>query len=202
MKIICVGRNYNAHIRELDNEKPSSPVIFLKPPSSILRGNIFYLPQFSQVIHYETEIILKISREGKQIQLDKASQYFDSIGLGLDLTARDLQKTLKSKGLPWELAKAFDDSAVISRFVSKARWENTAALQFQLLVNGEIRQDGNTKSMIFSFAEIISFISKYMRLETDDIIFTGTPAGVSRLKPGDHLQGYIQNESFLDLQIK
>lgn len=202
MKIICVGRNYMKHIEELDNEKPAAPVIFLKPSSSILGSNIFKLPAFSRAIHYETEIILKINRAGKHIGLEQASEYFDSLSLGLDLTARDLQNNLKSKGLPWELAKAFDNSAVISHFVPKDQWEEITNLPFQLFVNGELRQDGNTNRMIFSFNEIISFVSDYMTLEKGDLIFTGTPAGVGKLEPGDHLQGYILKEPFFNLKIE
>lgn len=202
MKIICVGRNYTKHIEELGNSKPTAPVIFLKPPSSILKTNVFKLPTFSTNIHYETEIILKISQVGKQTPLAEASQYFDAIGLGLDLTARDIQSGLKSKGLPWELAKAFDNSAVISAFKPKDHWEDISNLPFQLFINGVLKQDGNTNRMIFSFAEIISFVSDYITLEAGDLIFTGTPAGVGKLKAGDHLEGYIAKEPFLNLKIE
>ena len=202
MKIICVGRNYTKHIAELGNEKPTAPVIFLKPPSAILTGDVFKLPSFSQEIHYETEIILKISRAGKQIPRAEARDYFHSIGLGLDLTARDLQRELKSKGLPWELAKAFDNSAVISHFAPKDYWEDLSNLPFRLFVNGELRQDGNTNRMIFAFDEIINFISNYIGLEVGDLIFTGTPAGVGKLEAGDHLDGYIADEPFFNLTIE
>lgn len=202
MKIICIGRNYSEHAKELGNEVPENPVIFMKPDTALLKkGSDFYLPEFSTDIHYELELVLKISKGGKYIQKENAHQYYDEIGLGLDLTARDLQSHLKSKDLPWELAKAFDGSAVVSPFINKAAFD-LKKTRFSLLKNGETVQDGNSGNMIFSPEDIIAFVSQYFTLRTGDLIFTGTPEGVGKLKEGDILQGYLEGEKMLDLRIQ
>ncbi len=202
MKIICVGRNYVEHIKELENEKPKEPVIFLKPKSAILpKGDTFILPHFSQKIHYEVEILLKILRKGKNISKETASEYYQEIGLGIDFTARDIQDKLKAKGLPWDLAKGFDKAAVISQFVSKKTFQDLNNINFSLLINNDLKQKGNTGLMIFNFDTILSFVSQYMTLEVGDIIFTGTPAGVGEVKKGDILAGYIENTIFFRTKI-
>lgn len=200
MKIICIGRNYSEHTKELGNEIPEKPVIFMKPDSAVLKGNDFYIPEFSNEIHYELEVVLKISQGGKYIQKDNAEKHFEEIGLGIDFTARDLQNELKSKGLPWELAKGFDGSAVISNFFPKEKF-NLKNLSFSLLKNGEKVQDGNTENMLFSFSEIICFVSQYFTLKKGDLIFTGTPKGVGKVTEGDNLIALLKNEKVLDLMI-
>lgn len=203
MKIIAVGRNYAEHAKELNNEIPESPVIFMKPETAVLKDNKpFYHPDFSEDIHHEIEIVLKISKEGKHIQKKFAGNYFEEIGLGIDFTARDIQKKHKEKGLPWELAKSFDNSAPIGRFIHKSQFENLSAINFKLDINGKTIQLGNTKDMIYSFEELIAFISQYITLKKGDLIFTGTPAGVGRISIGDRLTGYIENENVLDFEIK
>lgn len=202
MKIICIGRNYSEHAKELGNEVPESPVIFMKPDTALLKkGSDFYLPEFSQDIHYELEVVLKISKGGKYIQKENANDYFEEIGLGLDFTARDLQSELKAKGLPWELAKGFDGSAVVSQFVKKTPF-NLRSLGFSLRKNGETVQDGNTKNMIFSPEDIIAFVSKYFTLRTGDLIFTGTPEGVGKVSEGNVLEGFLEGEKVIDLRIQ
>lgn len=203
MKIIAIGRNYVAHIEELKNEKPDEPVIFCKPDTAILKENApFYYPDFSQDIHHEVEILLKISKEGKNIEPQFAHKYYEEIGLGMDFTARDLQAKQKAKGLPWEVAKAFDGSAPISDFVPKANYADLKNINFSLLINGELRQQGNTSLMLYDFDFIISYISKFFTLKKGDIIFTGTPAGVSAVKIGDRLEGFIEQTKFFDFEIK
>jgi len=203
MKIIAVGRNYAEHAKELNNAIPESPVIFMKPDTAVLKDNKpFYYPDFSEDIHHEIEIILKISKEGKHIQKKFAGNYFEEIGLGIDFTARDIQKRHKEKGLPWELAKGFDNSAPIGRFIHKSTFENLYAINFKLDINGETVQRGNTKDMIYSFEDLIAFISQYITLKKGDLIFTGTPAGVGKVSIGDKLTGYIENENVLDVEIK
>lgn len=202
MKIIAVGRNYVKHIEELANEVPSEPVIFTKPETAILRNNDpFYHPDFSQDIHHEVEIVLKVSKMGKNIEEQFAHKYFDEIGLGIDFTARDLQARLKEKGLPWDLAKGFNDSAPISEFVSKETYD-LENLNFSLKKNGDLVQEGNTSTMIYNFNYIIHFVSRYFTLKTGDLIFTGTPAGVSQVKIGDKLEGFIENKQMLNFDIK
>ena len=202
MKIICIGRNYAEHAKELGNEIPENPVIFMKPDTAILKkGSDFYIPEFSDDVHYELEVVLKISKGGKYIQEDKASNYFDEIGLGIDFTARDLQSKLKEKGLPWELAKGFDGSAVVSEFYKKSDF-NIKNLNFSLLKNKEKVQDGNTSMMIFSPEKIIAFVSQYFTLKTGDLIFTGTPKGVGKVAENDILQAFLENEKVLDLRIQ
>ncbi len=203
MKIIAIGRNYVAHIEELKNEKPDEPVIFCKPDTAILKDNApFYYPDFSQDIHHEVEILLKISKEGKNIEPQFAHKYYEEIGLGIDFTARDLQTKQKAKGLPWEITKAFDGSAPISDFVPKANYDALKNINFSLLVNGELRQQGNTSLMLYDFDFIISYVSKFFTLKKGDIIFTGTPAGVSAVKIGDRLEGFIEETKFFDFEVK
>lgn len=203
MKFICIGRNYAAHIEELKNERNEEPVVFLKPDTAMLKDNQpFYLPDFSEEIHHEVEILLKISKEGKYIEPKFAPNYFQEIGLGIDFTARDLQTKLKAKGLPWEIAKAFNHSAVVSDFVPLSKYPNLDRLNFSLEVNGQIRQQGNTSMMLFDFATIISYVSKFFTLKKGDIIFTGTPSGVGPVKIGDRLKGYIEQDLFFDFEVK
>lgn len=202
MKIICVGRNYVEHIEELQNEFPTAPVIFSKPDSALLRKNdAFYYPTFSNSIHHEVEVVLKISKLGKNIQEKFAHKYYNEIALGIDFTARDLQSELKSKGLPWDLAKGFNGSAPISEFVPKSNYK-LDDLNFHLDVNGESRQIGNTSKMIYTFDYIISFISQYFTLKIGDLIYTGTPAGVAEVKVGDNLKGYLEKDLMFDFDIK
>lgn len=203
MKIICVGRNYAEHAKELNNPVPTIPVIFMKPDTAIVKDNKpFYHPEFSNDIHHEIEIVLKICKEGKHIGEKFAANYFDEIGLGIDFTARDIQQKHKEKGLPWELAKAFDNSAPVSRFIPKAQFQDLYQLGFKLEVNGEPKQEGNTKDLLFSFERIIAFVSQYVTLKKGDLIFTGTPEGVSKINVGDKLCGYLEGEKLLDFEIK
>ena len=203
MKIIAVGRNYAEHAKELNNPVPALPVIFMKPDTALLKDNKpFYHPDFSQDVHHEIEVVLKISKEGKHISEKFAQNYFDEIALGIDFTARDIQQRHKEKGLPWELAKAFDGSAPISTFVPKSLFENIYNINFKLDVNGENRQTGNTANLLFSFEYIIAFVSQYITLKKGDLIYTGTPAGVAKVAVGDRLEGYLENEKMLDFNIK
>src|SRR5665213_3103866 len=203
MKIIAIGRNYAEHAKELNNPVPTVPVIFMKPDTALLKGNKpFYHPDFSEDIHHEIEIVLKVSKEGKHINQKFAPGYFDEIALGVDFTARDIQQRHKEKGLPWELAKAFDNSAPVSHFLPKSKFTDLHNLNFRLDVNGQTRQQGNTSLMLFSFQYIISFVSEYITLKKGDLIFTGTPAGVSKVNVGDHLQGYIEDQQMLDFYVK
>ena len=203
MKIIAVGRNYAEHAKELNNPVPASPVIFLKPDTAVLKDNKpFYYPDFSNDIQYELEIVLKISKEGKHISEKFAGTYFDEIGLGIDFTARDIQQNHKEKGLPWELAKAFDNSAPISRFIPKINFQDLYNINFHLNMNEKTVQQGNTKDVIFSFERLIAYISQYITLKKGDLIFTGTPQGVGKVAIGDKLTGYIEHERLLDVEIK
>jgi len=202
MKIICVGRNYGEHAKELGNEIPEDPVIFMKPDTAILKkGSDFYIPEFSDDIHYELEVVLKISKGGKYIRKENAGKHFDEIGLGIDFTARDLQSKLKDKGLPWELAKGFDGSAVVSDFVSKDNYD-LQNLNFSLTKNNEKAQHGNTSEMIFSPEDIIAFASQYFTLRVGDLIFTGTPKGVGKVSENDILEAYLENEKLFSLKIQ
>lgn len=201
MKIICIGRNYAAHAKELGNEIPENPVIFMKPDTAVLKGHDFYIPEFSDDVHYELEVVLKISKGGKYIQKENAHKHFDEVGLGIDFTARDLQSALKAKGLPWELAKAFDGSAVVSGFYPKAAFD-LDNLQFNLKKNGETVQDGDTSLMIFRPEEIIAFVSQYFTLRVGDLLFTGTPQGVGKVCENDRLEGYLRGEKVLDVMIR
>ncbi len=203
MKIIAIGRNYVEHAKELNNPVPTSPVIFMKPDTALLKDNKpFYHPDFSQDVHHEIEIVLKVSKEGKHISEKFAGNYFEEIALGIDFTARDIQQRQKEKGLPWELAKAFDNSAPVSNFVPKAQFADLYALNFNLDVNGQSRQVGSTKDLIFSFQYIIAFVSQYITLKKGDLIFTGTPAGVAKVSIGDRLEGYLEGQKLLDFYIK
>jgi len=203
MKIICIGRNYAEHAKELSNPLPDKPIFFLKPESSQLpKRQPFFYPEFSNDIHFETEIVLKINKVGKHIDEKFAHTYYDEIGIGIDLTARDLQRECKAKGLPWEMAKAFDHSAPLGQFSAKSYFQNINNLNFSLKINGETRQQGNTKDMIFTFDHIISYVSKFLTLKIGDLIFTGTPEGVGPVQIGDHLEAFIEEEKYLDLKIK
>lgn len=203
MKIICVGRNYADHARELNNEVPTEPVIFLKPDSAILKdGKAFYLPDHLGSIHHELEIVLRICKNGKHVSPKFAADYYDQIGLGIDFTARDLQTKLKNKGLPWELAKGFDGSAVLGDFVPKSQLGDLTQLQLELQVNGEKRQVGKTRDLLFSFESIIVFVSQYFSLRQGDLIFTGTPAGVGPVQPGDKLEGSLNSQKLLSFEVK
>jgi acylpyruvate hydrolase len=203
MKIICIGRNYVEHIRELNNAIPSSPVFFLKPDTSLLiRNRPFYYPSFSKEIHYEVELVLKICKVGKNIQKKFAHTYYDEIGIGLDMTARDLQDEAKQKSLPWAVAKGFDQSAPVSRFLPKSQFADTGNIGFHLDLNGQTVQQGNSGLMIYDFDAIVAHISAFMTLRTGDYIFTGTPAGVGPVKIGDKLEAYIEEEKLLTCQVK
>jgi 2-keto-4-pentenoate hydratase/2-oxohepta-3-ene-1,7-dioic acid hydratase in catechol pathway len=203
MKIICIGRNYAAHIEELKNEKPGQPVVFLKPDTALVKGGApFYYPDFSTNIHHEIELVLKISKEGKYIQPQFAHRYFEEIGLGIDFTARDLQDQCKAKGLPWEIAKAFNGSAPIGDFKSVSEFSDLKNIEFHLEINGEVKQKGNTSLMLFDFATIISYVSQFFTLKKGDLIYTGTPAGVGPVQTGDQLIGFIGNEKMLHVEVK
>ncbi|HMP29572.1 MAG TPA: fumarylacetoacetate hydrolase family protein [Saprospiraceae bacterium] len=203
MKIICIGRNFVDHAKELNNPVPKNPMIFMKPATALLIDNKpFYYPSFSNNIHYEVEILVKISKNGKHIEPTFAEQYYEEIGLGIDFTARDLQDDLKSKGHPWEIAKAFDHSAVVSHFIKVNDLENRANINFQLYQNEILVQNGYSKDMIFSINELIVYISKYFTLQKGDIIFTGTPAGVGKIEIGDHFKGLIESKEMFTCLIK
>ena len=204
MKIICIGRNFADHAKELGNEKPSSPVIFLKPDTALLRNNDpFFIPDFSEEIHHEIELVIKINRLGKNIQPKFAHKYYSEIGLGIDFTARDVQVELREKGLPWEKAKAFDSSAAISKkFIPKSELGDLDNLGFHLEKNGTKVQIGNTNQMIFTIEEIICYISKYFTLKIGDLIYTGTPAGVGKVGINDELTGYLKNYKLFEFKIK
>jgi len=203
VKIICIGRNFQAHARELQNPIPDEPVFFIKPDSAVLRNNTpFYIPDFSNDIHYEMEIVLKIHKPGKHIAPQFAHKYYDEITAGIDFTARDIQQDLKSKGLPWEKAKGFDGAAPLGTFFPKSAFGDPGKLDFHLLVNGELKQKGNTADMIFNFDQIIAYVTQFITLKKGDLIFTGTPAGVGPVKIGDRLQGFIDNYPAFDFLVK
>jgi 2-keto-4-pentenoate hydratase/2-oxohepta-3-ene-1,7-dioic acid hydratase in catechol pathway len=203
MKIICIGRNYVKHIEELNSERPEEPVIFLKPDSSILRKNRpFFIPDFSNDLHHEVELVLKIDKVGKSISRKFATRYYSSVGLGIDFTARDLQNKLKDKGLPWEKSKAFDFSAAISTDFIPLDELNANNIRFRLDINGETRQTGESSRMIFPFDELIEHISKFFTLKTGDLIYTGTPAGVGPVQINDRLEGYVEDRKMFDFLIK
>ena len=203
MKIICVGRNYVAHIEELKNEKPDEPVVFLKPETALLRNNDpIYYPEFTRDLHHEVEIVLRICKEGKYIQPQFADTYFDAIGLGIDFTARDIQQKLKAKSLPWEIAKAFNQSAPVSTFIPKQEIIHPDAIEFSLDINGVLKQSGISSLMLFSFQEIIVYVSQFFTLKTGDLIFTGTPEGVGPVHIGDRLVGKLENQTMFDFQVK
>jgi 2-keto-4-pentenoate hydratase/2-oxohepta-3-ene-1,7-dioic acid hydratase in catechol pathway len=203
MKIICIGRNYTKHIEELQNERPSEPVVFLKPDTAILPKNMpFFIPDFSDDIHHEVEILVRINRVGKHIEARFAHKYYDEIGLGIDFTARELQNKLKEKGLPWEKAKAFDGSAVVGNFVSKNKFESLNSINFELKNNGITVQKGCTSNMLWQMDELIAYVSHYFTLKIGDIIFTGTPEGVAKVNANDVLEGYIEGESMFRINVK
>ncbi|MFV0269932.1 MAG: fumarylacetoacetate hydrolase family protein [Draconibacterium sp.] len=204
MKIICIGRNYVAHAAELGNEVPEEPVFFMKPDSALLRNNDpFYIPGWTKEVHHEIELVIKINRIGKNIEQRFADRYYDEIGLGIDFTARDVQAQLKAKGLPWEKAKAFDQSAVISStFFPKSIFPDLESMYFKLDINGTTAQEGDSGLMIFGFDEIISHVSKYVTLKIGDLIYTGTPANVGPVQIGDHLEGYLEGKKLLDFKVK
>lgn len=200
MKIICVGRNYSEHAKELKNEIPDKPVIFLKPQTALLKDNKpFYYPEWTKDLHYETELVLKVCKQGKYIDEKFAGKYFDEVTVGIDFTARDLQSQQKAKGLPWEIAKAFDNSAVIGSF-KKVSSEN--GINFSMNLNRTEVQKGNTNDMMFSFGKIIAYVSQFFTLQTGDLIFTGTPAGVGPVKIGDRLEGFLETEKVFDFEVK
>lgn len=203
MKIICIGRNYVDHAKELNNPLPKKPIIFMKPPTALLIDNRpFYYPDFSKNIHHEAEIVLKICKNGRHIEPEFASSYYQEIGLGIDFTARDLQDELKAKGHPWEIAKAFDFSAPLSSFISIDSLPDRNKIQFTLTKNGETVQEGTTADLIFPFDDLICYISRFFRLQIGDYIFTGTPAGVGAVKIGDVLVGSIEGKELLTCEIK
>ncbi len=203
MKIICVGRNYADHIEELKNEKPTDPVLFLKPDTSILlKKQPFFIPDFSEEVHHEVEVLVKIKKIGKHIDRKFAHKYYDEIGLGIDFTARDLQAKLKEKGLPWEKSKAFDGAAVIGNFLPKETFKSVDDINFSLEKNGEIAQNASTKLMLWKIDELIEYISKYFTLKIGDVIFTGTPAGVAKVNSEDKLKGYIEDKQMFSIKVK
>ncbi|TPN84720.1 fumarylacetoacetate hydrolase family protein [Aquimarina algicola] len=203
MKLICIGRNYTAHIEELENEKPTDPVVFIKPDTSILlKKQPFFIPDFSNDIHYEVEILVKINKVGKHIDRKFAHKYYDEIGLGIDFTARDLQSQLKSKGLPWEKAKSFDGAAVVGEWLPKEKFDNVDDINFCLKKNDEIVQEGNTQLMLWKIDEIIEYVSKFFTLKIGDIIFTGTPAGVGPVQAEDRLVGFVEDEQLFSIKVK
>ena len=203
MKIICIGRNYAEHAKEMNAAVPKEPVFFLKPDTSLLKDNQpFYYPDFSKEIHHEIELVLKINKTGKNIEPEFAHKYYDEIGIGVDFTARDIQAACKEKGLPWEKAKAFDNAAPLGKFLDKKNFPDVHNIQFKLLINGKAIQQGNTKDLLFSFDKIISFVSQFITLKTGDLIYTGTPEGVGPVKIGDRLEGYIEEHQLLDFEVK
>ena len=203
MKIICIGRNYSEHIKELANERPSEPVVFIKPDSAILpKEQDFYIPEFTKEVHYEVEVLVKIKKVGKHIDPKFAHTYYDEIGLGIDFTARDLQSKLKEKGLPWEKAKGFDGAAVIGKWVAKSNYKDLNNLNFSLQKNGQLVQQGNTSLMLWEIDELIAYVSQFFMLKKGDIIFTGTPQGVGEIQPNDYLSGFLEKEEMFTVNIK
>ncbi len=203
MKLICIGRNYTEHIKELENEKPTDPVVFLKPDTSILlKKQPFFIPDFSEDVHHEVELLVKINKVGKHIAKKFAHKYYDEIGLGIDFTARDLQSKLKAKGLPWEKAKAFDGAAVIGSWLPKSNFECVDNINFSLQKNEVVVQKGNTSLMLYKVDEIIEYVSKYFTLKIGDIIFTGTPAGVGKVIANDRLTGFIEDKQMFSITVK
>jgi acylpyruvate hydrolase len=204
MRIFAIGRNYVEHIQELNNERPDEPVIFTKPDTAVIRNNApFFYPEFSKDIHHEVELVLRICKEGKNIQEKFASKYYDAIGVGIDFTARDLQQKAKEKGLPWDIAKGFNGSAPISdRFIPVSDFADLKNISFSLKLDNELKQQGNTSLMLFNFDYIISYLSRFFTLRTGDLIFTGTPKGVGPVKVGNVLSAYIENEKLLEFEVK
>lgn len=203
MKIICIGRNYAAHARELNNEIPDKPVFFLKPDTSLIRNNApFYYPDFSSDIHHEVEIVIKINRLGKNIDRKFAHRYYSELGVGIDFTARDLQNECKTKGLPWEISKAFEGAAPVGKFLPKSSFPDLNNISLRLDINGKTVQNGTTANMLFSFDAIIEYVSRFFPLKIGDLIYTGTPEGVGPIKIGDHLQAFLNDQLLLDFKIK
>ena len=203
MKIICIGRNYIDHIKELSNQKPLNPVVFLKPDSSIIAKNQnFIIPSFSNEIHHEVELVIKINKVGKHIDKSFSHKYYDEIGLGIDFTARDIQNNLKEKGHPWEKSKAFDNSCMVGNFLKKEKLEDISKIEFSLIKNNELVQSGCSNDMLWKIDELISYVSQYFTLKIGDLIFTGTPSGVSKVESGDILEGYISSIKMFTLKVK
>ena len=203
MKIICIGRNYIDHIKELSNQKPMNPVVFLKPDSAVIAKNQnFIIPSFSNEIHHEVELVIKINKVGKHIDKSFSHKYYDEIGLGIDFTARDIQSNLKEKGHPWEKSKAFDNSCMVGNFLKKEKLEDISKIEFSLKKNNEIVQSGCSNDMLWKIDELISYISQYFTLKIGDLIFTGTPSGVSKVESGDILEGYISSIKMFTLKVK
>ncbi|HVI48954.1 MAG TPA: fumarylacetoacetate hydrolase family protein [Chitinophaga sp.] len=203
MKIICVGRNYADHARELKNEVPTEPVLFMKPKSALLQNNHpFYYPEFTNNLHYECELVLRVSKNGKHIQEKFAEKYYDQISVGIDFTARDLQDQQKAKGLPWEIAKSFDNSAVVGNFIPITPEMDKKDINFCLYKNKTLAQQGNTKDLLFSFDVLVAYISRFFTLNIGDLIFTGTPAGVGPAVIGDSFEAFIENDSLLEFSVK
>lgn len=202
MKIICIGRNYAEHAKEMNSAVPTEPVFFMKPDTALLKEGDFYIPEFTKDLHHEIELVLKICKVGKHIEEQFAHKYYDEIGLGIDFTARDIQAKCKEKGLPWERAKAFDNSAPLGKMVKKEELGDLNNIQFELKINGESRQIGNSKDLIFSFDKVISYVSQFVTLKQGDLIYTGTPEGVGPVKMGDKMEGFINGVSFLTLNVK
>jgi len=203
MKIICVGRNYADHIEELKNERPQEPVLFMKPDTAVLQKKFpFVIPPFSNEVHHEIELVVKINKVGKYIDIKFANRYYDEVTVGIDFTARDLQDKLKAKGLPWEKAKAFDGSVAIGEFVPKTDFESLDNVNLRLTNNSIIVQNGNTQNMLWKVDELIAEISQYFTLKTGDLIFTGTPKGVAKVNPGDVLEGFLEDKKLFKLQVK
>lgn len=204
MKIICIGRNYTEHIKELANEKPTDPVVFLKPDTALLlKKQAFFIPPWTDDVHHEVEVVVKINRVGKYIDQKFAHKYYEEIGLGIDFTARDVQQQLKEKGLPWEKAKAFDGAAVISeQFINKSELPEMDQIDFQLFKNGVLQQDGNTSHMLWKIDEIIAYVSQFFTLKIGDLIYTGTPAGVSRVQENDLLTGVLHGKQLFEVRVK
>jgi len=204
MRIFAIGRNYAEHIKELNNERPTEPVIFTKPDTAVIRNNApFYYPDFSKDVHHEVELVLRICKEGKNIEEKFSHKYYDAIGIGIDFTARDLQSKLKEKGLPWDIAKGFNGSAPISdKFIPVSEFKDLKNINFKLEVDGQLKQEGNTSLLLFSFDYIISYLSKFFTLRTGDLIFTGTPKGVGPIAVGNKLSAYIEHEKLLEFEVK
>ena len=203
MKIICIGRNYSDHIKELSNERPKDPIVFIKPDSSIIAKNQnFVIPTFSDEIHHEVELVVKINKVGKYIDKSFSNKYYNQIGLGIDFTARDIQNKLKEKGYPWEKSKAFDNSCMVGDFINIEEIENISNINFELKKNNKIVQSGNSSNMLWKIDEIISYVSQYFTLKIGDLIFTGTPSGVSKVTSGDFLEGFINSNKMFSLKIK
>lgn len=202
MKIICIGRNYAEHAKEMKAEAPTEPVFFMKPETALLKEKDFYYPSFTKDLHHEVELVLKISKNGKHIAEEFASSYYNEIGIGIDFTARDLQNVCKQKSLPWEKAKAFDNSAPVGSFLPKEKFSDVTNIAFSLSINGNLRQQGNTKDLLFSFDKVISYVSQFVTLKTGDLIFTGTPEGVDAVKIGDQLEASIEGQKLFSLTIK